>query len=594
MLNPYPGEVTDLLQAVRPALAPELNERLERLLDTWIALAQGYRKERNDLQDQRRHLEVERDGLLAERQQLERASHHAGRERDLFRTLLMSDEVPSVRAFLNQVLGALIALTGAEKGVFILFSSPGEVRGKPIEVVSRDCDDEDVQTVWEQLELSQGIVRRALSTRAIVYTEEALNDNRFSTQASVKLLQLKTVLCAPLLNTEGKGLGVVYLEHRHRANAFPESDRTLIELVMRHVSRWVDRQLLVQMASGSVDHTSTHRERYGFREIVGRSEGLAEVLRRITLSLDLNSLSPLLITGPDGTGKGLVARALHFNSRRARGPFIVFDCDADDDEQFIEGALFGFAKGAYEGADRNQAGRVEEANGGTLYLREVGALPLAAQDRLVTLLRDRETQRMGETTSRPVDVRVLASSREDLRELIRQQEFRDELFFRLDVYQIKIPPLRERPEDIPLLAEQLIRQLARETGRAIRLSPEAIAWLQELELLENVQELERRLRHAVMLSSDGEITPALLLTPDRPSLPKALTRGALPTWKDATLAFQRQLLADALSRTNRNLQEAAEQLGISRQHLSRLLHELDLNDHRPLHRGRKPRSSHAG
>jgi DNA-binding NtrC family response regulator len=165
----------------------------------------------------------------------------------------------------------------------------------------------------------------------------------------------------------------------------------------------------------------------------------------------------------------------------------------------------------------------------------------------------------------------------------------------LDVFPIQIAPLRERREDIPLLAEHIVVQLSQTSGQPLSLSPDAVAFLQQAELPGNARELHHRLTRASMHAADGMITASLLLSVERPSgTPARGTVRSLPTWKDATNAFQRQLLVDALRKTNRNLQEAAEMLGISRQHLSRLLHELNLNDHRPAHRGRKPRSEHGG
>lgn len=581
------------METLRQHAPAELQDRLEQVLASSFALAQEYRQERNVAVEARRHAEADLEELRRQAPQVVYERDHAMRERDLFRALLKSDEVVSVRNFLDQVLGALVSLTDAQKGILMLFSLPGEVRGKPIEVVTRGCSEDDLAVVWEQLELSQGIVRRALSTRSPVYTEEAVRDSRFADQASVRLLRLKTVLCAPLLNREGKGLGVLYLENRSRAGAFPEPDRVLIELVMDHVSRWLSRQMLVHLASESVDHTTSHRERYGFRELVGRSEALAEVLRLITLSLDLNSMAPVLITGEPGTGKELVARALHFNSRRARGPFVAIHCDKPM-EVPLEAVLFGYVRGSFQGAERTTAGKLEEAHGGTLLLDGIEHLSLPAQERLIQFLRDGRLQRVGELSPRSSEVRFIASTQVDLKALIKSGKFREDLFIRLDVFRIPIPPLRERRDDIPLLAEQALIQVSHNADRTFTFEPDAYAWLQEQELKTNGLELQSLVGRAAMQSSDGSIGAALLQSVTQPTTPlKAAGGKTLPTWKEATSNFQRQLLADALQRTHRNLQEAAEILGISRQHLSRLMHELDLDDHRPAHRGRKPRRDDA-
>jgi len=583
-------EAQQLLEKMRDYLPQTLSQELEAEVQSLVQVSREYRSARNQALEANTRLLQERERLEGECVRYRAERNRAELECDLFRELLRSEEQPAIRPYLSGVLDALIALSRAEKGIMMVFAAAGEVRGEPLEMLARNCDEEDIAIVREQLELSQGIVRRAISTGAVVYTEEAITDARFQQHASVRLLRLRTVLCAPLLDSDDKALGILYLEHRSRMDAFPPRDREMIELVAQHVACWSKRQMIVSRTTESLDHTTVYRKHYGFREIIGKSKGLAEVLRLMTLSLDLNSTAPVLISGEAGTGKSLIARALHFNSPRARGPFVIVNC-ASDEGELLEQRLFGQVKGAFNGANKNQPGKLESAEGGTLYLSEVAALSLEGQGRLLKVLLERETSRLGEERGRKVDVRIIVATRKDLRELIKLEKFREDLLFRLDVFPIQLPPLRERPGDIAMLAEHFVATRSQQDGRELVLSTDALAFLQQCELPGNVQELDGRLRQAIMHSTDGVITAAILSEEThQENWADDQKERRLPKWKEATAAFQRQLVVEALRRTDRNLVAAAEMLGISRQHLSRLLHELDLNEYRPAHRGRKRRS----
>ncbi len=282
--------------------------------------------------------------------------------------------------------------------------------------------------------------------------------------------------------------------------------------------------------------------------------------------------STVLLTGESGTGKELFARSIHLQSRRAQGPFVPVNCGALP-ETLIESELFGYARGAFTGAQSARRGLIEEADGGTLFLDEIGETPLATQVKLLRFLESNEVRRLGENEVRVADVRVITATNRDLQEQIAAGRFREDLYYRLNVVQIEIPPLRERREDIPLLAAYFLERYARRMGKPIeRFTPEAQALLVSYDYPGNVRELENAVQRAVALSEGRAITAADL--PPSFSQPRLLPDGAKTvderdTWSLARV--EREHIERVLLRLGGNMIKTAQQLGISRTTLWRKL-----------------------
>lgn len=233
-------------------------------------------------------------------------------------------------------------------------------------------------------------------------------------------------------------------------------------------------------------------------KIVGNSKVIREIYK--TIGKIAVSDVAVLITGESGTGKELVARAIHQNSPRSDHPFIAVNCAAIP-RDLLESELFGYRKGAFTGADENRAGFFEMANKGTLFLDEIGDLPLNLQGKLLRILQEKEVQRLGASESKPIDVRILAATNQDLPKLVKAKSFREDLFFRLNVIPFSLPPLRERTEDVPLLAEFFLQRLSQETHSAPKdLSPDAVDALKKYTWPGNVRELENVVKRAAILS----------------------------------------------------------------------------------------------
>jgi transcriptional regulator with PAS, ATPase and Fis domain len=290
---------------------------------------------------------------------------------------------------------------------------------------------------------------------------------------------------------------------------------------------------------------------------------MEEVVRQA--SLFAKSDAPVLITGESGTGKELLARFIHKESGR-KGPFIAVNCAAIPKDLF-EAELFGYERGAFTGATSSKAGLVEEAEGGTLFLDEVGELPLELQPKLLRFLQEGEFRRVGDTKLRRSNVRIVAATNRDLEGLVSEGLFREDLFYRLSVLNLRVPPLRERPEDVPVLIGHFLEKYSDKYKKEVKLSPEALNLLLSYPYPGNVRELEN-LIHRIVVLSQGEVTPQLVETllgskSSRSSFEVDFSRP-LP---EQVAQFEKRMIEEALKRTNYVQTKAAKLLGIDEKSL---------------------------
>lgn len=298
--------------------------------------------------------------------------------------------------------------------------------------------------------------------------------------------------------------------------------------------------------------------------IIGKSERLKRVFNTIGKVADYKST--VLILGESGTGKELVAKALHSMSGRNEGPFVPINCGAIP-ETLLESELFGHAKGAFTDASRNKMGLIEEANRGTLFLDEIGELPLSLQVKLLRFLQEDEIRRVGETRDISVDVRVVAATARDLNEMVKEGGFREDLYYRLNVVQVTLPPLRERRDDIPLLAEHFVEKFGQRLGiESMTISRDAMRALMDFHWPGNVRELENTIERAMVLADEDRIEPDALpekIISQEPGERSLAFLDEELSIKKATRAIERELIRRSLERTGGNRTRAAELLEIS-------------------------------
>jgi two-component system response regulator AtoC len=319
---------------------------------------------------------------------------------------------------------------------------------------------------------------------------------------------------------------------------------------------------------------SEQEEEFGHYGIVGRSRAVQEVLRK--LERVAQSKSTVLITGETGTGKELAARAIHARSAEREMPLIKVNCAALP-ESLLESELFGHVRGAFTGATSNRKGRFALADGGTIFLDEIGTLGLTVQAKLLRVLQEREFEPVGSETTQSVDVRVIAATNRDLRAMVSDGRFLEDLYYRLSVIPVELPPLRERREDIPPLVEHFVRKHAQRTGRVIEgVAPAALESLRSYDWPGNVRELENTIERAVVLAPGTVIDAAAISMVEPPAGP---TAGGLPSIRlhENVEWVERESIRRALRQAGGVKKEAAHLLGISQRALSYYLgkHQID-------------------
>jgi two-component system nitrogen regulation response regulator GlnG len=329
--------------------------------------------------------------------------------------------------------------------------------------------------------------------------------------------------------------------------------------------------------------------------LVGRCEGMQAVYKAIGRVAGTDTT--VLIQGESGTGKELVARAVYQHSRRSARPFLAINCGAIP-ENLVESELFGHERGAFTGADRRRIGKFEQCNGGTLFLDEIGEMPLAAQVKLLRLLQEQAFERVGGEETVRADVRVIAATNADLDRQVAAGKFRSDLFFRLNVFSVRLPPLRERGDDVDLLADYYLARYAREFGRPAPVVPDATrAALRAYRWPGNVRELQSVLKQALLNAAGPVLLPDYLPLPasaaagpaaagaagDRPALDwdryvaDRLDAGSNDLYAECLAVMERQLLTRVLQRTGGNQLRAAERLGITRSSLRHKLRTLGIS-----------------
>jgi len=456
--------------------------------------------------------------------------------------LMGNYEIPTL---LDQLLDVVIQVTNADKGFIVLLES-----GEPVVKVARNLRRETISDAISHL--SDSIINRVIETRKPLIISDALNDTSFKNSLSVMNLRLTSVMCIPLLE-RGNLIGLIYVGNDNVAQLFDEAALEILTIFAAQASLVIRNALLVNELQLDNQSLQERIERIRFGEILGSSPAMQEVFRKIqrVASTDIT----VLVTGETGTGKELIARELHNRSLRNKGPFISVNCGAIP-ENLLESELFGHVRGAFTGATSNKQGRFHSANKGTLFLDEIGDMPLTLQVKILRALQERAITRVGDTASEQVDIRIIAATNRDLEAETRVGKFREDLYYRLNVVQLHLPPLRDRGDDIIVLARYFLSRYAPEFSSKVRgFSPSAISAIRRYRWPGNIRELENRMKKAVVLADKAMLgAEDIGIDPDQaPSI--------LPL-AEAREIWQRNYINEVLSLNDGNRTKTARDLGI--------------------------------
>jgi Nif-specific regulatory protein len=487
--------------------------------------------------------------------------------RDLSALMKVSTTINAIRGLeelQKKLLELLFEVVPAERGAILLADEePGEFGS----MIGMDRYGKLDQTIKVSRTIAQQVLREGVALLSNDSGEDDITEAPDSLIASAT----SSLLCVPLIMLD-RTLGIIYLDTTELSSRFDNDHLQLVSAIAgiaavaienaRHV-QWLESENQRLRADIAIEHN-----------MVGESQPMRQVYQFISKVAPTDST--VLLSGESGTGKELVARAIHQNSKRADRPFMGVNCAALA-ESLLESELFGHEKGAFTGAVAQKKGRLEVADGGTVFLDEIGELSPSLQVKLLRVLQEREFERVGGTRTIKVDIRLVAATNKDLEQAIAQGTFRQDLYYRLNVVKLELPPLRQRPEDIPLLAGYFATKYADKCNRRVTgISPEAKARLIGYDWPGNVRELENAVERAVVLGTTElilleDLPEAVLESEGSPSSP-------VTKYHEAVAERKKQIILNAMEQADGNYTEAARFLGVHPNYLHRLIRNLNLKD----------------
>jgi len=465
--------------------------------------------------------------------------------------------------FLDRVLDLVLSVTKAERGLIFFIHG-----NRLIPVAARDIDH---RTLEDATVVSQSVLRKVKRRGEPLISADALADPRLNSFNSVLLNKIRSLLCVPLI-VEGKVIGTIYLDSRITSHLFLEEDRSLLLAVANLLAATIDRSTTFRELQEQI---SDIREGILVDAATGLFLGRSKAMRQVYQVID--RIAPtdctVLLTGETGTGKGVLARLIHQRSGRKDNKFVAVNCGTLP-ETLFESELFGHARGSFTGAVKDKVGIFETAHGGTIFLDEITNTTLTIQAKLLQVLEEKVIRRVGETEPRMVDVRLICATNKNLAEEVKAGRFREDLYYRMNVVAIDVPPLRERLGDIPHLADYFLHSYATQLNKPILgFEDDVIAAFTQYHWPGNVRELQNTIERAVIMTQNRRISLADVGKPftDMQISPE------FPGNKKRTI--DKEQVVNALKETNGNITRAAERLSTHRRQLQRLIkrYKIDLN-----------------
>ncbi|MCB0289300.1 MAG: sigma-54-dependent Fis family transcriptional regulator [Calditrichaeota bacterium] len=470
------------------------------------------------------------------------------------------NHITETSVLLDRVMDIAMKTLKAERG-FILLKTSGNTQDFKA-VTARNISQETISDITA---LSSSVVNEVLNSGIPVLTFDALSDDRFAGAKSIILQQIRSIACTPLLQHQ-EVIGAIYVDSRTNADQFTDESLQFLQAFSRQAALAIENvQRMERLQTENQQLKKQISLSDFFPEIIGKSPQIQEILDTITKVAD--SGASVLIEGESGTGKELVARALHSHSARKDKLFVPVFCGGLT-ESLLESELFGHKKGAFTGAIEDKPGLFEEADGGTIFLDEIGDVNLNIQTKLLRVIQEGEIKRVGDAKTRRVNVRVVSATNKDLWKEVQKKSFREDLYYRLNVINIKMPPLRDRGDDVMILAEHFLKKFARMNNKKIEsFSSAAVKTLLEYQWPGNIRELVNTVERAVILAQEPRISPALL----------NLNRTRINDLVGKTLRdVEKAVIVETLEMTGNHRTRAAEILGVSRRWLQYRIKEWGL------------------
>lgn len=469
-----------------------------------------------------------------------------------------------VQAIMDSALHRLLEVTGAQR-VLLLLSDKLETYNEATSATNIPHR--------EAIDLSKTVAERCLESARQIVTHDAPNDSRFEASESIVQQDIRSVVVTPLISRNGTALGCIYMDHKG-LEAFSPKDITFVSAYAEFVGIALERALDYRALERDLEELGDSRSSLG--SLIGRSPKMQKIYSLIE-KVAPSDIS-VLIQGETGTGKGLVARTIHSLSRRKGGPFLHQNCGALP-SHLLESELFGHAKGSFTSASSDRKGLFEAADGGTVFLDEIGDAPPEVQVRLLHILEEGAYRRVGESTERTVDVRVIAATNRELSEEVSEGNFREDLYYRLKVLSLFVPPLRERPEDIQMLANHFLEVCKEKASKDIRgFQPKVMQALTQWKWPGNIRELENEIEKGVTLAQDGgQITLDLMSADLCASVDSGKSVDEGGTLKDRVQEYERRVISKLLDTNGWNVTRTAKELGISRVGLQGKLKRLGIS-----------------
>jgi Nif-specific regulatory protein len=496
-------------------------------------------------------------------------------ERRTFRTLYELSEIiyseRDVNALLEEVVDSIIEITSCERCFFKIFDEGRNVKLSMAKDSEKKEIDEESENVNEKVVEAAAEAGNAICITQLL-TAEADEEKESGSFDTV------SILCVPL-KSQDKVLGVLYLDDAKSDSYFSPDDASLLSSLGERVGLALENNFLfTELKESQEKLLQDLRGRFNFDEILGNSPQMVEVLKTVADVADTDAT--VLIEGESGTGKELLARAIHFNSSRSKKPFVPINCAAIP-ETLLESELFGYEKGAFTGAEQRKPGKFERANGGTIFLDEIGEMSPLLQVKILRFLQSRQFEPLGSNRVKKSDVRIIAATNKDLQQLVKDEDFREDLFYRINVINIKLPPLRERKLDIAPLAESFAIKFGKKNGKKIKgVDPEALNILSRYSFPGNIRELENIIERSAILAQNEWIT--------KEDLPKNLFEengfdykinipqnyGELKALKKKAIEeIEKSFLNHILLKNHNIISKAAEEARMHRVELHRLINK---------------------